>query len=210
MTSSTAIVRFGVLRSIAIATLLTLTAASCHREAGAQASRDSLGPVRCFAILDDLEIASETALQLCAGAPSDAPGRCFARGTSELPEVSTQQLAQLCTAATSTEPITCYAHLDAEETLTIDQMIAYCATTCPLGPAPPQAADPDCLTLALDGTELSLQSAGELCAGASSAGPARCFAQGDDFELTDSQLVRLCAETSQAQCQYYNVQPQSY
>ena len=43
----------------------------------------------------------------------------------------------LCQQATSTDPIECFMDLDAQGVFTEDQMIAYCRTTCPIGPPPP-------------------------------------------------------------------------
>ena len=187
--------------------LLLFALVACRQEATAQVARDPLGPVRCFQIAQAEQIAEDSAIDLCAGALSDAPGRCLARTLELYPQLASSKVVDLCRAATSLAPLQCFARLDAEEQLTEDQMIAYCGTFCPLGPPPPQTSNPACLTEALDQTNLALQTAGELCIGASSAGPARCFVAGDDLQtLSELKLVRLCRE--RVQCQYYNVTPE--
>lgn len=190
------------------ALLFALVAASCQREAAAQQAveRDPLGPVRCFTITTDRQLSEQSAIQLCAGMPNDAPGRCYSLGLDEAPGLSSQQLQQLCSAASDVDPLRCYQRLDAEGSLTDQQIIDYCRTTCPVGPPPPQASSPACLASALRDTQLALQTAGELCVNSSSAGPVACYLAGEDLQtLTDSQLVQLCAE--QFQCQYYNAAP---
>jgi hypothetical protein len=192
----------GMLR---IATLLAamIAAAGCQRPAEAQeVTRDPLGPLRCYQLADDAELASDTAIDLCAGALSDAPGGCYLRAVDQFPSVATQKLQILCAGATSLEPLACFTQLDAQEELTEDQMVTYCATACPLAPPPPEASSAACLDLALEQTELTLQQAGELCALSSSAGPVQCYLAGDanNPELSDSNLIRLCAE--QFGCQY--------
>ncbi len=178
-------------------------------DASAQVRRDSLGPVRCFELVDAAQLAEQSAISLCAGAISEAPGRCYAVGIDEFHELSSQKVQQLCVAATSLEPLECYGRLSTEGVLTEDQIISYCATTCPVSPPPPQSSDPACLQEALDRTDLSLQSAGELCADSSSAGPVACYVAGDAIEtLADTQLIQLCAE--QVRCQYYNSSASPY
>lgn len=194
--------------SKAVPALLVLAAAACQREAAAQVTRDPLAPVRCYSIAIARQLSSDSALQLCGGVPSDGPGRCYATGLDLAPTLSSQQLLQLCASATSTEPISCFLRLDAEGDLTDDQQVRYCETRCPLGPPPPEASSAACLARALD-TDLADQTAGELCRGSSSDGPVQCYLAGDDFEqLTDSQLVVLCAESRQ--CQYYNAESSGY
>jgi hypothetical protein len=186
-----------------------LVLAACKHDAAAQATRDPLAPVRCFQLADAKNLASDTAIQLCAGTATEAPGHCYVTGVNLLQALSTQQIVQLCTFATSLAPIECYRRLNDDGELTDEQIIPYCATTCPLGPPPPQASHPACLQGASRQTDLSNDSATQLCGGASSAGPVQCFVEGErTTQLAESQLVQLCAEA--LRCQYYNVIPPSY
>ena len=195
-------------RTLLLAMLLLACAAACRRSAVAQTTRDPYGPVRCFVIADRAQLSGQSAIELCAGALSDAPGACFASGLDRAHELSSQKLQALCTGATSLEPLDCYEHLHDTGKLTEDQIIDYCAPFCPLGPAPPQASNPDCLSDAMDRTNLALQTAAELCAGASSAGPVYCFLAGlDVHKIADSNLVKMCRE--RLQCQYVNP-PEGY
>lgn len=186
--------------------LLLLSGVGCRRDAHAQVTRDPLGPIRCFEIVDARQLAMSGAIQLCAGALSDAPGQCYSEAVDRFHELSDAKVLQLCTGATSTESVRCYAALRARGTYTEDQMIAYCATRCALAPPPPQVSDPACLNQALGRTNLALQSAGQLCLGASSTGPVECFLAGQRFhKLADATLVLMCAESTG--CQYYNAPP---
>jgi hypothetical protein len=107
------------------------------------------------------------------------------------------------------QPVDCYARLRARGDVTSEQAVGFCTTLCGLGPPPPEASSADCLNAATRYTTLTLQSATELCAGASSAGPVDCFVAGRDLHtIADSSLVQLCAE--QRGCQYYNAEPASY
>lgn len=186
--------------------LLVLTAAACQREADAQVTRDPLAPIRCFSIVVAREIASDTAIELCAGANSDAPAQCFAIADDRVPTLASSKAVTLCQRATSTDPIECYMDLAAQGVFTEDQMITYCRTTCPIGPPPPEVSSSACLSAAAD-TDLSLQLAGELCVRAASAGPVQCFLAGQNLHtVSDSKLINLCRET--LDCQYYNTSPQ--
>jgi hypothetical protein len=192
-----------MLRALLLAVLLASSATACRRAAIAQTTRDPYGPVRCFQIVDAKQLSGQSAIQLCTGALSDAPGQCYASGIDNEHELSSQKLQTLCTGATSLEPLACYRRLHGTGRLTEDQVIQYCAPFCPLGPAPPQASNADCLAEAMDNTNLALKSAGELCAGASSAGPVYCFNAGQDIhKIADSELITLCRE--RLQCQYVN------
>ncbi len=183
--------------------LLVLMAAACQRAADAQVTRDSLGPIQCVSILEARQIALQTAIELCAGAISAAPGECFAVADDRVPTLATSKAVTLCAQATSTEPIECFMDLDAQGVFTEDQMITYCRTTCAVGPPPPEVSSSACISAARTETNLSLQSAGELCVRASSAGPVQCFLAGQELHtIADNQLVALCRETFQ--CQYYN------
>lgn len=185
---------------------LALLAAGCQRDAGAQVPDDPLGPIRCFELVEARGLASTTALDLCTGATSSAPGQCFVAATDRHGWLTTLQIVRLCRAATSIEPVQCFERLDAAGTLTSEQILGYCATSCPMGPAPPEASDAGCFAVALERANLSAQMAGELCRNSRSAGPATCFMRGEDeTALTESQLVQLC--THMWSCQYINVLP---
>jgi hypothetical protein len=183
-----------------------LLAVACEGRSSAQVVRDPLGPVQCFRIADGKNLAEQSSIQMCAGALSAAPGQCYAAAIEQFHELSSQQIVELCTGATNLTPLSCYAHLATENYLTEGQIIAYCATACPLGPPPPQASSPACLEAAVDRTGLSLQSAGELCLGSHSAGPVQCFVAGLDLhKVAESKLVELCRES--LHCQFYNTSP---
>jgi hypothetical protein len=177
-------------------------AAACQRTADAQSiQRDYLGPIQCLTIVMDRQLSEQSALELCTGAISDAPGRCYAQALDRYQELSSQQIQQLCTRATSTEPVDCYGRLDATEELTEQQMIDYCAMYCPVGPPPPQSSSSQCLAQAVENTDLSLQMAGDLCFGSSTAGPVQCFVAGQNLQrIADSSLITLCRE--RVYCQY--------
>ena len=189
-------------------TLLILSCTGCRQEVAAQ-SLDPFAPVRCFRIVDALQLAEDSAIELCAGAENDAPGSCYALATQRFNQLATQKVLTLCGRTTTTEPVACFARLSASGTLTEDQMVQYCATRCPLGPPPPEASHPACLDLALRATELTTQSAAELCSGARSDGPVRCFLEGRTLnKVSDSKLIQLCVELRS--CQYYNATPPAY
>lgn len=193
-------------RAFALAPWLAALGAACQRDARAQVPDDPLGPIGCFEAVDARGLASDTGLDLCTGATSVAPGQCFVATMDRRGDLTTQQMVQLCRGATSLEPLACFERLYAVGTLTANQVIEYCSTTCPLGPAPPQASDPACFGAALERTELATQTIGQLCQSARSAAPVDCFVVGQDVsELSDSQLVQLCAQVYS--CQYINVPP---
>lgn len=191
-----------------LAVLVSISALSaapgCQQDVSAQVPYEPLGPVQCYQLATDAELASDNAVQLCAAALTDAPGRCYAVAIDQFRELASQKILSLCRAATSLEPISCYARLDALGTLTEDQMVDYCTTRCSLGPPPAQVASPACLDAAVRYTNLSLQSAGELCEASRSAGPVQCFIAGDNLHyLAESTLVALCAEARRCQYTYY-------
>jgi hypothetical protein len=179
-------------------------AVACKREASAQVyAQNPLAPVECFRIVDARQLSSDSAIQLCSSALSDAPGQCYVQSLDEFHELTTDQILQLCGGATTTQPVACYARLSASGVLTENQMIDYCRTTCALGPPPPEASNPACLDAALTDTDLSLQLAGELCNRSSSAGPVACFVAGQDLhKIADSKLITLCAEYRNCQSYY--------
>jgi hypothetical protein len=178
----------------------------CQGSATAQPQDDPLGPIRCFEIVSALDLSSQSGLELCAGATSAMPGQCYAYLDAQRPELTDGKRLTLCQGATSMDSVACYERLRAGEELTEDQMIAYCATSCPVGPAPAQTSSPACFENATDRSDLSEQQATDLCVGSRSAGPANCFEVGEDLtELTESQLVGLCRQ--RYSCQYINGAP---
>jgi len=182
--------------------VLVLVAGGCRASALAQSGDDPLAPVRCYMLADAKNLASESAIQLCSAALSEAPGRCYVEAVDRLHQLSEQKVLTLCAHATSLQPLNCYRRLAAAGTITEDQMISYCATRCALGPAPAQVSDAGCIETAIR-IGLALQTAGELCAGSRSAGPALCLQAGRDLHtLTDSSLVRLCSEARRCQSEY--------
>lgn len=181
--------------------VLVSAGVGCNQEARAQVATDPLGPLYCYQIAVAAQLDLDHAVQLCSAALSDAPGRCYAVALDRFHGLASQKILQLCRAATSLAPVSCYARLDSIGTLTEDQMIAYCTTACSLGPPPAQVASPACLDGAARFTDLSLQSAGELCQASRSAGPVQCYIAGQQLhELADSKVVQLCAESRR--CQY--------
>jgi hypothetical protein len=186
-------------------TLLLLGCAGCEREVIAQ-SLDPIAPVRCFRIVDAIQLAEDSAIELCASALNDAPGSCFALASQQFAQLATQKVLTLCTDTTSTQPVACFARLASSGTLSEDQMVAYCATRCALGPPPPEGSHPACLDHALRATGLTQQSAAQLCRDSRSIGPVQCFLEGRSLnKVSDSKLIRLCAESRS--CQYYNAAP---
>jgi hypothetical protein len=100
----------------------------------------------------------------------------------------------------------CFEELDADGTLTEDQILSYCAMSCPLGPAPPQSSSGACVSEALERTNLTTQQVGELCRGSHSSTPVECYQRGvQGTGLTNDQLVGLCAQ--HFSCQYVNTPP---
>ena len=131
------------------------------------------------------------------------PGECFVAATNRHSDLTTSQMVTLCRGATSFETLVCYETLDADGSLTQDQILNYCATQCALGPAPAQSSSPACVQEGLDRTDLSAQMVGELCIASHSAAPVDCYLRGDSTtQLTTGQLVYLCGQ--KYSCQYVN------
>jgi hypothetical protein len=180
----------------------------CMETARAQVVREPLGPLECFEIADAEGLADSSSLQLCAGAISAAPGQCYAIADNEN-DLSTPQILNLCTNATSTEPNACFEELQTNGTLTNEQMIDYCATRCPIGPAPAEVSNANCLAVALEVTTLTQQMAERLCVRSITTAPVECFTEGEDTAaLTTEQLVDLCAEGRS--CQYVTAVSSAY
>jgi hypothetical protein len=177
-------------------------AAACQRDASAQQIRtDPLGPIRCWQQVTAAGLTDESAVPLCSGAINGAPGQCYATAARQFTTLSTLQVQELCYGTTTLQPLTCYASLSEGGDLTEDQIIAYCGTQCPAGPAPPQTASPACAHVAMENGNLTIQQTGTLCASARSAGPALCFIEGTKLHvLSSQQLIDLCVD--QLHCQY--------
>ena len=163
---------------------------------------DPLAPVRCYQQADAKSLAGDSIIQLCSGALSDSPSRCFATALEEFTDLSEQQILQLCTGATDMQPIACAAHLRAGNDVTEQQLVEFCGTRCGLGPPPTQVNNSQCMSLAMTTAGLALQTAAQLCSGARSAGPARCFIVGSSTltQVASSKLVDMCSESRR--CQY--------
>lgn len=178
----------------AAACLAALALSACQRNSEAQVAPDPLGPVRCFQIADTRGLSVDSAVQLCAGAPSAAPAQCYSDGLDRFTTLSNQKIQQLCSGATSDEPLACYARLSSNTTepMSEDQMVAYCATRC-TGMPMPEPGNTNCLDLAHDRTDLSLTSAGSLCEGSRTAAPVQCYSAGLALgKISTSQLLQLC------------------
>jgi len=189
---------------------LVLGSAGCKHEAEAQGygevQQDPVGPINCFRIVDAAQLSGQSAAELCTSALTDAPGRCFVDSQDRFHELAEQDSMNLCDRATTTTPVDCYGRLRAEQVLTKDQMIDYCRTYCSLGPPPPEASNPACLADAINYTDLSLQSAAELCLRSRTTYPVTCFNEGQTLhKIADSTLWQMCSE--QRRCQYYNAPP---
>ncbi len=185
--------------------LALLVCGGCQRSAGAQGADPALGPIGCYELVSDT-VASTTGLQLCTAATSEAPGQCFMEGTTRRSDLTTNQTVRLCRGATSLEPLECFESLDADGSLTDEQILDYCAMRCPLGPAPPQSSSAACVSEGLERTQLSSQMVGELCVNSHSASPVACYLRGTrTTQLTNNQLVELCAQ--RFSCQYVNAPP---
>ncbi|MGN6104531.1 MAG: hypothetical protein ACTHU0_05450 [Kofleriaceae bacterium] len=188
----------------ALVALVALVWASSRQagaqQPGAQAYDDPLSPIRCFQIADDANLASLSAVELCTGATSEAPARCFTEAQQRT-NLSDQQAQALCTLATSTAPVDCWERLDQENTLANEQLVSYCRTSCPYGPSPPQSSDPGCLADALTIPTITWQQATALCTGARSTAPAQCYRTAEaEIWLPVEQQIALCAPP--VGCQY--------
>lgn len=193
--------------SVVVALLGVSSIASCEqRPARAQGADPALGPVECYELVQGVGLASTTGIELCTAATSSVPGECFVAAADRHPDLATTEMITLCRGATSMEPLACFESLEAEGTLTNDQMIEYCSMRCPLGPAPPQSSSAACVQQGLERTDLAAQMVGELCINSRSAGPVVCYVRGTtSTQLTTGQLVTLCAQ--RFSCQYVNTPP---
>ena len=186
------------LRTCAIG--VALLAAGYQHTAVAQVVDDPLAPIECYNLVSPRGVSIQQAMELCSGATTSAPGRCFATAFDTRHDLTTSQMISLCQAATSLEPFACFQELDAQGTLTDNQMIDYCATKCPLGPPPEQSRDPQCMGQALERTTLTDRQAADLCRNARNAGPVECFMVGEATTgISESQLLTFCAQIPSCQ-----------
>ncbi len=192
---------WNILPALLVATL----GAGCQGKARAQPAESASAPIECYEVVADL-VASTTGVDLCTSATSRMPGECFVAAMNRHDDLATDESVMLCRGATSFQPLLCFEELEADGTLTNDQMISYCAMQCPIGPAPAQSSSPACVQEGLERTDLSAQMVGELCIASHSAAPVDCYLRGDTTtQLTTGQLVYLCAQ--RYSCQYVNYPP---
>jgi hypothetical protein len=149
-------------------------------------------PIECFLSATNLDNAS--AKQLCIGATSVAPARCFVDSTS-LGYVTQAQAVQLCAAAVSDEPVRCLAQLRATSGYVTADIIKYCAALRWPMVAQPTTGSPACIDAATT-TGLSDTQVQDVCRGSRSAEPAHCVQRGRSLTgLADADLVDLCTQT---------------
>lgn len=141
-----------------------IAGSACSKAAEAQAEpapeADPVGPIRCYTVAEG-RLASLTARQLCAGAQSDAPARCFAQ-VEAANQLSQSQALALCYGATSTEPAACAAQAAADGKLANQTIVQSCAAG---GGAVKTSADvPACIAEGRSALRLSDFELTELCA----------------------------------------------
>jgi hypothetical protein len=153
-----------------------------------------LGPVRCYeAAADTLQLEHLKAKQLCTGATSVAPARCFDEATDRVLGMTDLQAVRLCQTATSSAPALCAERLDDTTDLGASTIVTYCAalrwSLLPAG----SSGSPACIEAALDRTLLTDYEAARLCAGSATTAPVACYELGDDqTALSDADIVDLC------------------
>jgi hypothetical protein len=150
-------------------------------------------PIRCYVAATNNDLSTNRAVNLCAGAVSDAPAACVAAAQDRILTISDADVVRLCARATSTEPATCAARLDDTTTLSLRRIVSYCAASqWPYVPARSPGA-PACVENALERTTLSDGQAVRLCQGARTTAPVACFERGDERTTLSSQrLITLC------------------
>ncbi len=149
-------------------------------------------PLACFISASGLDNAS--AKQLCIGATSAAPARCYNDARS-LGFVTQGQAVQLCAASVSDEPVRCIGRLRATSGYVTADIIKYCAALrWPMVPSP-TTGSPACIDAA-SATGLSDTQVQDVCRGSKSAEPADCVQRGRlATGLADADLVDLCTQT---------------
>jgi hypothetical protein len=177
--------------------VLIVTRRLGDRRASAQTAADSqqaspLAPVECYRAASG-RLDTQAAKQLCTGARSDTPARCFAEIVGPL-GMTDYTAVVLCAGAESDAPAGCARTLHATTGLGDQDIAAFCAARQWPVVAPSTAGSPECVTDALDRTALGDLDAVRLCRGATSNGPVACYQQArTDTALNDHDAVELCA-----------------
>ncbi|MGE0549981.1 MAG: hypothetical protein AB7O24_22855 [Kofleriaceae bacterium] len=174
--------------------VIVLVACCTGSPAFAQSAQgDPIAPIRCHQLAAEAGLSDADAIQLCVGASSEAPARCFAQATDQA-GASSFEAIRLCRLTRSTAPATCATQLADTTALDTRQRISYCAAYEGPVAAPLGAGSPECLQQALAETALSDHQAAQLCRGSASTAPIECLAWGDDTTaLSTRELVELCA-----------------
>ena len=165
-----------------------------HAQPAAAPADAHLGPVRCYvAAAETLNLEQLKAKQLCTGATSAAPARCFDEATDRVLGMTDLQAVRLCQTATSPAPALCAERLDDTTDLGTSAVVTYCAalrwSLLPAG----SGGSPACVEAALDRTLLTDREAARLCAGSATTAPVACYELGDDeTTLSDADIVDLC------------------
>jgi hypothetical protein len=165
-----------------------------HAQPAAAPAAAHLGPMRCYVhATDNLNLEQLKAKQLCTGATSAEPARCFDEATDRVLGMTDLQAVRLCQTATSPAPALCAERLDDTTDLGTSTVVTYCAalrwSLLPAG----SGGSPACVVAALDRTLLSELEAARLCAGSASTAPVACYELGDDeTTLSDADIVDLC------------------
>jgi hypothetical protein len=153
---------------------------------------DPRAPVQCFVQADGAGLTEAGAAQLCSGASSAAPARCYEAARQEL-GITEHEGVLLCRMATSLAPARCAIQLDDRGVLDNGSLVSYCAAAGGALVAPSGPGSPECLTQAID-EGLASTGAIRLCRGSASSAPAICYAWGrDNATISDVNLVELCA-----------------
>lgn len=142
--------------------LLTLGAAACAKaDAQAVQQADPLGPIRCYVVADRAGLTNSSAQQLCAGAQSDAPARCF-QAADAGNQLSESQAMTLCYGATSDAPAQCAAQLALDNRSANQTIVNQCSAR---GAGIVRSADvPACVAQGRASIRLTEYELSELCA----------------------------------------------
>src|SRR5262249_40208371 len=160
-----------------------------------------IAPITCFETATRLNLASSSAVDLCAGAVNDGPSLCFAQLEARN-DLAQQYEIALCRGATSTGPADCYASIADARPVADLNIVGYCAPYCSPGyPYPAAWSDPSCFIAASHRAWLPDSSAAELCSGSTSTAPVGCFLAGKQrTTLAELELIRLCAVVTAYAC----------
>ncbi|MDB4955802.1 MAG: hypothetical protein JWO36_3371 [Myxococcales bacterium] len=187
-------------RSVWVSMPVFIAIVITSRDSDAQIPEDPLAPVRCVRLATDRNLSTQSALELCAGAASDAPALCFAMA-HDRGDLTEGEGVMLCQQATSTRPVECYDDLDRTTLFSDYTIVEYCAPSCGYN-YPTEGSDPGCVRAALERYQISEQQALTLCQGSTSAAPATCLDAGEsETQLSDNQLIDLCAPVNYLACQ---------